>query len=352
MAIYFISDDVPTFKGVHMAQGQTLREIEQIPSVIANSADRQRTASLEVTKRLGARMPRLLATIGRGSSDHVATFLRYAFEITLGIPSASIAPSIASVYERQLTLEDTLCLVISQSGRSPDIRQAAAMARRGGAMVVAIVNDESSPLAHEADYVLPIGAGPELAVAATKSFVGAAAAGLRLLATLAHDGTLHAALDALPDTLAGALTWPEIDLEPILAARTAFVIGRGPALGIAQEAALKLKEILQFPAEAYSSAEVLHGPWQLAEIDCSLIAWCADSTSLAGQRSVVEAFRALGRAAIEFPKIADLPFGVDHEFVRPLVPLPVFYRALAKTAQGRGLDPDRPRLLKKITETT
>jgi len=114
---------------------------------------------------------------------------------------------------------------------------------------------------------------------------------------------------------------------------------------------LKLKEILQFPAEAYSSAEVLHGPWQLAEIDCALIAWCADSASLPGQRSVVEAFRALGRAAIEFQEIADLSSGVSHEFVGPLIPLPLFYRALAKMAQSRGLDPDRPRLLKKVTET-
>ena len=218
MAIYFIGDSVLTFKGVHMAQGQTLREIEQIPSVVADSADKHRGASLEIAKRFGARMPRFLATIGRGSSDHVATFLRYGFEITLGIPGASIAPSIASVYERQLILEDTLCLVISQSGRSPDIRRAAAMARRGGAMVVAIVNDESSPLAHDVDFVLPIGAGPELAVAATKSFVGAAAAGLRLLATLSDDGSLHAALDDLPDRLGRALQSPDIDLETILAA--------------------------------------------------------------------------------------------------------------------------------------
>jgi glucosamine--fructose-6-phosphate aminotransferase (isomerizing) len=119
-----------------------------------------------------------------------------------------------------------------------------------------------------------------------------------------------------------------------------------------QEAALKLKEIVQFPAEAYSSAEVLHGPWQLAEIDCALIAWSADSASRPGQRSVVQAFRALGRPAIELQNIADMPSAVQHELTGSLVPLPLFYRALAKAAQARGLDPDRPRLLKKVTETT
>jgi glutamine---fructose-6-phosphate transaminase (isomerizing) len=335
-----------------MAQGHTLREIEQIPSVLEDSAGRQRAASLEVRKRFGTRMPRLVATIGRGSSDHVATFLRYAFEIQLGVPGASIAPSIASVYGRQLMLEDALCLVISQSGRSPDIRQAAAMARRGGATVVAIVNDESSPLAEDVDVVIPICAGPELAVAATKSFVGAAAAGLRLLATLSDNDSLHAGLDGLPGRLGRVLQSPNIDLEPILWARTAFVVGRGPALGIAQEAALKLKEIVQFPAEAYSSAEVLHGPWQLAETDCALIAWSADRESLPGQRSVVEAFRALGRPSIELQDIQDMPTAPHHQLVGPLIPLPLFYRALVKAAQSRGLDPDRPRLLKKITETT
>ena len=345
-------DHVHSPKEVKMAQGQTLREIDEIPNALALTAGRHRTASLEVTRKLGSHLPRLVATIGRGSSDHVATFLRYAFEITTGIPSTSIAPSIASVYGRQLLLDDSLCLAISQSGRSPDIRQAAAMARRGGATVVAIVNDEASPLAQEVDFVIPIGAGPELAVAATKSFVGAAVAGLRLLATLGNVGGLHASLDDLPDMLSVALKLPDIDLNPILAARTAFVIGRGPALGIAQEAALKLKEILQFPAEAYSSAEVLHGPWQLAEIDCALIAWCADTATTPGQQSVLKAFRSLGRTAVEVCNPAGSPSGLGQELVGPLIPLPSFYRTLARTAHNRGLDPDRPKLLEKVTETT
>ena len=303
-------------------------------------------------KRFGARMPRLVATIGRGSSDHVATFLRYAFEIQIEVPSASIAPSIASVYGRQLVARGHAVPgdqpIRPQSGHQAGRGNGAARWRDGRGHL----NDESSPLAEDVDFVVPICAGPELAVAATKSFVGAAAAGLRLLATFSDDDGLHTALDGLPGKFGRVLQSPDIDLEPILAARTAFVVGRGPALGIAQEAALKLKEIVQFPAEAYSSAEVLHGPWQLAETDSALVAWSADSASLPGQRSVVEAFRALGRPAIELQSIQDMPIGPHHQIVGPLIPLPLFYRALVKSAQSRGLDPDRPRLLKKITETT
>ena len=216
-----------------------LGEIDQIPSALVNAEMRHRAACTEIAARFAGRRPRFIATIGRGSSDHVSTFLRYAFELTLGVPGVSIAPSIASVYGGQLQLDDALCLVVSQSGQSPDIRQAAAMAKRGGAIVAAIVNDEMSPLAEQVDFVIPIGAGPEIAIAATKSFVNSAAAGLRLLAILASDDRLSAALDALPQRMTKPVDLP--DLKAVLAARTAFIVGRGPALGIAGEAALKLK---------------------------------------------------------------------------------------------------------------
>jgi glucosamine--fructose-6-phosphate aminotransferase (isomerizing) len=331
------------------ASGYILEEIDQISEVLRRASARHLTAGADTAAKFAERPPRLIATIGRGSSDHASTFLRYAFELTLGIPGVSIAPSIASVYGRQLQLDDALCLVVSQSGRSPDIRQAAAMARRGGATVVAIVNDERSPLAEEADFVIPIGVGPEKAVAATKSFVGSAVAGLRLLASLARDDRLNAGLDELPKLFSRPTDLP--DIETVLRARTALVIGRGPALGIAQEAALKLKEIIQFPAEAFSSAEILHGPWQLADTDCALIAWASDAASQASQHGIVTAFRALGRPVLELSS-DEAQSHLRHDLVEPLAPLPNFYRALAIAAQRRGLNPDRPSLLNKITETT
>jgi glucosamine--fructose-6-phosphate aminotransferase (isomerizing) len=333
------------------ADSAITREIAEIPAVLRHSSELQFDASNKVVRALKGERPRLIATIGRGSSDHAATFLRYAFEIALGIPSCSISPSISSIYERQLDLKGALCLAVSQSGCSPDIVRSAAMARKGGALVAAVVNDMSSPLADGADVVIPIGAGEERAVAATKSFMGAAGAGLRLLAALSGDANLRWALSALPEVLEETERNHTIDLSHIVKARTAFVIGRGPALGIAQEAALKLKEIVQFPAEAYSSAEVRHGPWQLGQTDCALIAWKTDSICADSQASAVEAYQALGRPVLNLQRIGSRTCDGLGDLTAPLIPLPGFYRALVAAATQLGLDPDRPKLLRKITET-
>ncbi|RWB31412.1 MAG: SIS domain-containing protein [Mesorhizobium sp.] len=328
-----------------------LREIAEIPTVLRQSSAVQFEAIGKAVHALGGEKPRLLATMGRGSSDHAATFLRYAFGISLGIPGSSISPSMSSIYGRQLDLKGALCLVVSQSGRSPDIVRAAGMARRGGALVATIVNDMSSPLAKEVDVVIPINAGEERAIAATKSFMGAAAAGLRLLTILSSDASLRRALDTLPDVLEQTDRNHTIDLFAIVKARTAFVIGRGPALGIAQEAALKLKEIVQFPAEAYSSAEVRHGPWQLGQTDCALVGWKTDAVSSESQNAVVSAYRALGRPVLDLQDIGRRSAENLGNMIAPLIPLPGFYRALVMAAMQLGLDPDRPKLLSKVTET-
>lgn len=335
-----------------MADGSVTRqEIDEIPAVLRQSAQRQAEACSNVLRALAGRRPRLLATIGRGSSDHAATFLRYAFELSLGVPSASLSPSIASIYGKQLALDNTLCLAISQSGRSPDIVSTAEMAKRGGALVVAVVNDTTSPLAQGADVVLPIGAGQETAVAATKSFMGAAAAGLRLVASVCESAALDRSLERLPDLLEHIGEREAFDLTDVLAAKTAFVVGRGPSLGIAQEAALKLKEVVQFPAEAYSSAEVLHGPWQLGQTDCGLIGWKTDSTAKPGQADVVAAYRKLGRPVLDLQNVgSSFSNGID-DLIAPLLPLPSFYRAVVDAASRANLDPDNPILLRKVTET-
>lgn len=328
-----------------------LGEIAQIPEVLRAAADRQEAACASALRLSGGSRPRLLATIGRGSSDHVATYLRYAFELTLGTPSCSVSPSIASVYGKRLDLPGTLCLAISQSGRSPDIVKTARMAREGGALVVAIVNDEASPLASGADCVLPILAGAEKAVAATKTFVGAAVAGLRLLRALDGEVLAASGIDSLPGALEAAGRGDPVDLSPVLAAASAFVVGRGPSLGIAQEAALKLKEVLQFPAEAYSSAEVMHGPWQLGRTDCAMVAWKTDPQARKGQADVVAAYHALGRTVLDMDPFGAAPSGTMADLLAPLVPLPGFYRSLVASAFDLGLDPDRPDLLNKVTET-
>lgn len=327
-----------------------LREVADIPNSLERAAASQAGACLAIVDALKGRAPRLVVTVGRGSSDHAATCVRYAFETSLGVPAASLSPSLASVYDARLDLQGALYLVISQSGRSPDIRRAAAMARAGGALTVAIVNDEASPLAGEVDIVLPIGVRPERSVAATKSYVAAIAGGLRLLATLTGNQMLKAGLAALPSLLAKALDDPDPDLDPILAARSGLVLGRGPSLGLAQEAALKLKELLRFPAEAFSSAEVAHGPWEITGPDCGVIGWATDQVAAEAHGRILDACRVEGCPVLDLARPGSADVG-PHDLLRPLMALPAFYRAMARAAMARGLDPAAPSKLQKVTET-
>ncbi len=166
---------------------------------------RQLAANAEATQRCAAELrtrdPRLVATIARGSSDHCALYLKYLLEILIGVPCASIGPSIASLYNVRLKLDGALALAISQSGRSPDIVAMQDAAKRAGAFTLALVNDVSSPLATGADFLLPLHAGPEKSVAATKSMIATLVAGAALIAEWREDAALRAAIAKLPALL-------------------------------------------------------------------------------------------------------------------------------------------------------
>ena len=166
-----------------------------------------------------------------------------------------------TAFRKPLTLRNALFIVISQSGRSPDLVAATQSARASGAHTVAIVNVVPSPVADAAEFVVPIEAGPEHSIAATKTVVGSMAAGAELIAELADDMALRSALDRLPDRLHRALTldWSEIS-EDLASASAVFVTSRGLGLSSAREVALKLAEILRLPALSFSAAELQHGP--------------------------------------------------------------------------------------------
>ena len=205
--------------------------------------------------------PRVVVTCARGSSAHAATFAKHLIEFRLGIPVAAAAPNIATVYRRALSLKGQLFLAISQSGRSDDLIETAAMARAAGAITAAVVNDPKSPLAEVSRIVLPLGAETERSVAATKSFVASLAALLQLTALWIDDPAMRSAHARLPNRLAqaGQLDWGEA-LAALTDADSLITIGRGPTLAIAREAALKLKETCELHAEAFSAAEFRHGP--------------------------------------------------------------------------------------------
>ncbi|MGX9355109.1 SIS domain-containing protein [Roseobacteraceae bacterium S113] len=340
-----------------IVQTQMRAEVLEIPiaaaRLLANGGDAIRRAADAVR----AREPQFMVSVARGSSDHAATYLKYASELLLARPMASIGPSIASIYGRKLNLDASVCLSVSQSGKSPDIVEMARMAREGGALSIAMTNDPVSPLAQVADHTLNLHAGPEISVAATKTFVNSAIAGIWFLAECAEDDALKAAIEDLPSKLEQAvrLDWPEA--RAALGGRNSiFCLGRGPAYAISNEAALKFKETCQIHAESYSSAEVLHGPVSIVDSGFPVIGLAAQDAAETALAGVADEIAAKG--ATVFATSTKLATATQLQAVRtghaltdPITLIASFYSMVERVAQSRGINPDAPRHLKKVTET-
>ena len=331
-------------------------EAAQAPAVVRAqlAANAERIARL--AERLRHTPPRAVVTCARGSSDHAATFARYLIETRLGVLTSSAAPSVSSVYEVTPDLVGTVMIAISQSGASPDLLAAVSRARTNGARIVAMVNAESSPLAQLADDVIPLGAGPELSVAATKSYLASLAAIVHLVATWARDAELAAALQNAPPALerAFALDWSAA-VTRLTGVNNLYVIGRGLGLGIAQEAALKLKETCGLHAEALSAAELRHGPMALVRAHFPLLIFTQDDESRAGVVQLAGELAAQGAAVLiagaEVAQATVLPTERAHPVIEPLLYAQSFYRMVNALSLARGRDPDRPPNLSKVTET-
>ena len=324
----------------------------------AGACRRQRARNAAVLEGLGRRLradpPRAVVTLARGSSDNAATYGRYLLETHARVLTSSLAPSVSSVYDAPPHLDGTLLLAISQSGGSPDLVAAARGARAGGALVVALVNAEGSPLGDAADIVLPLAAGPERSVAATKSFIASLHALAALVAAWTGDGGLDAALAALPDALerAWTLDWSAADAV-LRDARNLYVVGRGPGYGVAQEAALKIKETCGFHAEAFSAAEVKHGPMALAEAGFPVLLLGQDDESRDSVATLAPLFAARGARVMGagVPAPVTLPVIEADPAMQPILLAQSFYRLANRVALLRGRDPDRPPHLRKVTET-
>jgi len=307
----------------------------------------------EVVRNMG---PRAVVTCARGSSDHAATFAKYLVETRTGLLASSAAPSISSVYASRADLEGVLFIAISQSGASPDLLAAAAAARNAGALVLALVNAEDSPLARTAHHAIPLRAGVETSVAATKSYIASLAAIVHLVASWTQDRELHLALEQAPDqlVLAWQLDWGAAT-EHLRSASSLFVIGRGLGLGIAQEAALKLKETCGLHAEAFSAAELRHGPMALVRAGFPIFAFLQNDETRDGVEALARELVGVGAdvmvAGSEIPGTVVLPTLSAHAAIEPLLMIQSFYRLANALAIARGLDPDRPPHLQKVTET-
>jgi len=343
---------------VSLAPEDTLMfaEAAEAAAVVARQAAAQQAARSALVAALRRDPPRAVVTLARGSSANAATVARYLVETHLRLLTSSAAPSSASVYEAAPNYAGTLMLAISQSGKSPDLLAAARTARDGGARLVALVNDASSPLAALADTFLPLGAGPEKSVAATKSFVASVAALLQLVAEWSEDHALVEALADLPALLdrAWALDWSAA-LPPLRTASNLYVVARGPAFGIAQEMALKIKETCGFHAEAFSAAEVRHGPMAIVEKGFPVLLLGQDDESRDSVAVLAPEFAERGALVMsagldDVPGIR-LPALKAHPVLQPLLLVQSFYRLANALAVTRGRDPDRPPHLAKVTET-
>lgn len=332
------------------------REAAQAAAVVRTQIE----ANAAAMQRLGAELrrlaPRTIVTIARGSSDHAATYAKYLIETRTRSFVAAAAPSLSSVYRTHTDLRDAAVLAISQSGKSPDLLAAVASARTSGAFVIALCNSPASPLAQLAHCVIDLQAGAEHSVAATKSFIASLSAIVHLTASWTGSDDLLTALHETPALLerAWALDWgAPLPIPP--SARSLFVVGRGLGLAAAQEAALKLKETCAVHAEAFSAAEVQHGPMALVQEGFPVLAFSQADATRPGIEALARDFIArdahvlLAGAAASGART--LPTIAAHPVIEPLLMVQSFYRLVVTLALARGLDPDTPPHLRKVTET-
>src|SRR5215471_4665522 len=332
-------------------QANMVGELKQAPEIVRRQSAALEAPLAELVKRLKAKPPQFVVTCARGSSAHAAVFLKHSIERNLGLAVADAAPSIVTVYHQSLRLKDQLYLVISQSGRSDDLIEQTKSAKAAGALTVGLINDVASPLAASCDIVLPLGAGPELSVAATKSFVATLSAALRLTAAWADNRALTDSLDRLPARLerASSLDWSAC-FNALKSADRMMTIGRGPTLAIAGEAALKLKETSLLHAEAFSGSEFQHGPIALISKAYPILMFMPADAAAGALRELEADLRRKGAAV--FATSSQLPtLPNDHPETDAICLIQTFYAMAVELAKLRGADADKPRHLKKVTRT-
>jgi glucosamine--fructose-6-phosphate aminotransferase (isomerizing) len=265
--------------------------------------------------------------------------------------------SLVTLYKSPLQTRGTLAVSISQSGQSPDVVEPIRYFRDGGATTVALVNDVASPLARAAEWAMPLHAGKEQSVAATKSFITSLTAGARLVAEWQGDEELRDGLRALPDALgrAAQTDWSKA-IEVLAPARNIMVVGRGISFPVALEASLKFKETSALQAEAFSGAEIKHGPMALIEEGYPLLIFATRGPAQAGLVALADEMRGRGaRVLLAAPQDVpgrdlDLPVASTPD-LDPIVAIQAFYVMAAGLSKARGLNPDQPRHLSQVTKT-
>jgi glucosamine--fructose-6-phosphate aminotransferase (isomerizing) len=320
-----------------------LEESREAPQAVARQLAADADAYAALARVLRDAPPKGVLTVARGSSDHAAHYMAYLVMARLGRLVTSLPMSLVTLYQAQMQCDGLVSLAFSQSGQSPDL--------------VAVVNHTDSPLAQAAEWVLPLHAGPERSVAATKSYIAQLVAGARLVAGWGEDAELQRALQALPAAMAQALDRPwHAAVEVLRDVNRLFVIGRGTGLAIAMEAALKFKETCGIQAEAFSGAEVKHGPMALVGEGYPLLVFAPRGPAQAGLIALAAEMRERGARVLLAAPVgtpgAELSLATTaHEDLDPIAAIQSFYPMVEALAQARGMDPDQPRHLAKVTRT-
>ena len=331
-------------------------EAAEAPAVVRAQLRDNAEVVAQVAARLRAHPPTAALICGRGSSDNAGVFGRYLIESETGVLTSPAPLAVSSVYGQTPRIPGGVCFAISQSGKSPDLVAAASAAKAGGAFVIALVNVEDSPLSAVADLTIPLRAGPELSVAATKSFIASLTALAHLVAEWTGDDALRAGLKALPDQLEAAWRQDWSAALPALQTTTnLYVVGRGPGFGVVREAALKLKETCGLHAEAFSTAEVRHGPMALVKDSFPVLMLAQHDVTRADAEDLAADFAARGAKVFLSGsgngRVTSLPATAGHPALEPVLLIQSFYGLAARLSVARGFDPDRPPYLNKVTET-
>lgn len=334
-----------------------LDEARAAPDAVARQLASRDTVYQDLAAWLRKNPPNSVLTIARGSSDHAAHFMAYLIMARLGRLVTSFPMSLITLYQAQIQCKNLLAIAFSQSGQSPDLIEPMRFFRAQGALTAALVNDFNSPLAQAAQWQFPLEAGTEQSVAATKSFICQLVAGARLVAAWQGDPVLHAALTDLPSALhqAAQMDW-SIALDTLHKIDRLFVISRGTGLAVAMEAALKFKETCGIQAEAFSGAEVQHGPIALIEAGYPLLVFAPRGPAQAGLLAWTATMRQHGASVLLAAPAgtpgSNLPLAeTATSDLDPISVIQSFYLMIEALARARGFDPDQPRYLNKITRT-
>ena len=338
-------------------RSQLFIEAHQSPERVVSHLKQHAKLYAELADQLKSRKISQLITIARGSSDHAASYLSYLSMMKLGIVATSMPMSIATLHRAQLNAKSVLAVAYSQSGQSPDLTLTLQYFAQQGATTLAFVNDTQSPLSFAADRVIDLLAGPETSVAATKSFITQLVGGLSLVSHWSQDEIFLSGLSSLSNALeyARELEWSHA-ADRFKSVQNMFVVSRGLGMSVASETALKLKEICGIQAEAFSSAEVKHGPMALIGHHFPVLVMATSGPELQGLLDFATHMRERGANVVlagppKLPNI-DLPiFQTGIPEFDPIMAIQSFYPMVEALARLRGLDPDKPPHLSKVTQT-